>query len=82
MTLAETETPALSETAPVGPAQSKMSPTHPPAPGTGIVSPPARQEIQPPIPVAVEIGLLVLAVLAGAAALFVRWQADRKFKGK
>jgi hypothetical protein len=26
------------------------------------------------------LGLLILAVLAGAAALWVRWQADRKFK--
>jgi anti-sigma factor RsiW len=76
---AETETPAPTEAASAGPAQSKMSPTEEPPAPMAFATPLPRQEVQPPIPVAIVIGLLILAVLAGAAALFVRWQADRKF---
>jgi anti-sigma factor RsiW len=79
MVISATETPTEASSA--GPIQSKMNPTELPAPQ--VVSPPARQEVlQPPVPLAVEIGLLVLAILAGAAAFFVRWQADRKFGRK
>ena len=76
MASSETETSVPTEAAPAGPAQNKTSPTEPSAP---VVSTPLPREVQPPVPLAVEIGLLVLAVLAGAAALFVRWRADRKF---
>jgi anti-sigma factor RsiW len=66
---AETETPNPAGAAPSDQGQNQVAPVEQPAP----------PEIQPPIPVSVLIGLLILAVLAGAAALFIRWQAERKF---
>jgi hypothetical protein len=73
MASVETETPPPTEAAP---ALEKISPKEP---STLVVSTPIPREVQPPVPLAVEMGLLVLAVLAGLAALFVRWQVDRKF---
>jgi anti-sigma factor RsiW len=67
-------TPAATEVAPVEPAQGKMAPTEQRVPVVSVAP-----EVQPPVPVAVEIFLLVVALLAGAIALFLRWQADRKF---
>jgi anti-sigma factor RsiW len=78
MASSETETPSPTEMAPTGPAQSKMSPTEPPAP-MEFATPLPPQEVQPPIPAIVVVGLFILAVLAGVAALFVRWRADSKF---
>jgi hypothetical protein len=77
MASVETETPAPTEMAPTGPAQSKMAPTEAPVPLEPAPLPP--QAVQPPIPITIVAGLFILAVLAGGAALFVRWRADRKF---
>jgi hypothetical protein len=69
MAAVETETPMPTEM-----PQAKMSPAEPPAP-----IPPPPEEVQPPVPTTIVVGLLILALMAGAAALFVRWRADRKF---
>jgi hypothetical protein len=76
MAEAVTETPAQTEM-----PQAKSAPTEPPAP-MSLATPVPPPPVEPPIPLAVLIGLLILALVAGAAALFVRWQADRKFNGK
>jgi len=72
----ETETPPPTEAALAPPALEKISPTEPSA---MVVPTPIPREVQPPVPLAVEMGLLILAVLAGLAALFVRWRADNQF---
>jgi len=69
MASAETETPSPAGGAPADQGLNQTAPFEQPAP----------QETQPLIPTPVLIGLLVLAVLAGLIALFLRWQADRKF---
>lgn len=58
-------------------AQRNLAPadTAPVVPPTQVESAPGGQ----PVPLIVEIILLVLALAAGAAAAFLRWQTDRKF---
>jgi anti-sigma factor RsiW len=81
MAVMATPTPeAAAGTAPSGEAQNQVSPTLPNQPITPRDVQNAPQEMQrPPIPISIVIGLLVLAVLAGIAAFFIRWQAERKF---
>jgi hypothetical protein len=69
MASAETPTPeAAAGAAPSVEAQNRVA-----------VEQPVSPVVQPPIPSAALIGLLILALLAGVIALFIRWQADRKF---
>ena len=69
-------TEASTELAPIAPPQAnKTIPNIQQVPVEPVL---AAQEL--PIPSVVLVGLLILAVLAGAAALFLLWQAERKFK--
>ncbi len=81
MASAETTTPAPTELAPQSPPpQHKASPTEEPPTPMAYATPVTSQAApQPLIPAFIMAGLFFLAVLAGAAAFFVRWQADRKF---
>jgi hypothetical protein len=75
---APTATPGLTPAA-ADQAQAKLAPTLEAAQPAAELPVAAQERIKPPVPTGVLIGLLLLSLLAGAAAIFVRWRADQEF---